>query len=107
MLRAQVRFQLALLIASVSLATAVFGQTPSVRVLGNETLTFKETGSRVESGNAAFKSSVSSLNFQFYEGEAAIDITRAGLSEGKPIHLSLSGASQSARISPEGQLPEL
>jgi len=99
------RFQLALLLVSISFATATVAQTPAVKVLGNDTLSFEETGGRVGRGEAAFKSSVSGLNFQFRESQAAIDISPEGASEGAPIRLSLSGASASAHISPEGQLP--
>jgi len=105
MMRARVRFQLALLIVSISLATGTLAQTPPLKVLGNDTLTFVEAGNRVGSGQAAFTSSVSGLNFQFYDKRASIEIAAAGASDGKPIHLSLSGANRRPRISPEGELP--
>jgi hypothetical protein len=105
MLRARVCFQLLLLIICIAFATAVFAQTPHVTVLGNETLTFEESGATVGSGQADFTSFVAGLHFQFYESRASIDITPATGSEGKPIRLSLSGASQTAHISPEGLLP--
>jgi hypothetical protein len=105
MLRSRVCLQLAVLIVSISIATGTFAQAPSVNVLGNETLTFEESGGRVGSGEAAFRSSVSGVDFQFYEGQAAIDITSAGATAVKPIRLSLAGANRSAHLSPEGQLP--
>ena len=104
MMRARVCFQLALLLVSISLAAGTLAQTPPVKVLGSDTLTFEEAG-RVGSGQAEFTSSVSGLNFKFYDDRASIDITAAGASDGKPIHLSLSGANRRSRISPEGQLP--
>jgi hypothetical protein len=104
MLRARFRFPLALLVASISFATATLAQMPAVKVLGNDTLRFEESGSSGR-GNAAFKSSVSGLDFQFYDRQAAIDISPAGASAGKPIRLSLSGAKRAQRISPERQLP--
>ncbi|HSY90093.1 MAG TPA: choice-of-anchor D domain-containing protein [Candidatus Binatus sp.] len=105
MMRARVCFQLAWLLVSISLATGTLAQTPAVKVLGSDTLTFEEAGSRVGSGQAEFTSSVSGLNFKFYDNRASIDITAAGASDARPIHLSLSGANQRPLISPEGQLP--
>jgi hypothetical protein len=104
MLRARVCFLFALLIVSISLATGTFAQTPAIKVLGNDTLTFEEAGG-IGSGQAAFKASVSGLDFQFYESRATIAITPAGAAEGEPIRFSLSGASQRPRVSPEGKLP--
>src|SRR5271167_3036587 len=94
-----------LLIASLtSFVTGVSAQTPSVRALGNDVLTFEETGLRA--GNQpAFASSVSGLNFGFYGSQAAVDIAPAGASEGRPIRLTLAGASQSPQVSTEGPLP--
>ena len=103
--RARLRLQLAVLMASVFFATAVLAQTPAVKVLGNDTLRFEESGNSAGRGDAAFKSSVSGLDFQFYERQAAIDISPAGASAGKPIRLSLSGANRAQHISPERQLP--
>jgi len=105
MLRARVCFLFALLIVSISLATGTFAQTPAIKVLGNDTLTFEEAGGGVGSGQAAFKSSASGLNFQFYESRASIDIAPAGAAGGEPIRFSLSGASQRPCVSPEGKLP--
>lgn len=102
MLRARVYVPLLFLIVCLAFATAIFAQTPSVTVLGNDTLTFEEAGGRVGSGQAAFTSSVSSQTFQFYESRASIDVARA---DGKPIRLGLSGASPRAHLSPEGLLP--
>jgi len=105
MMRARVCFQLVLLMVCLSLAAGTLAQTPAVKPLGNDTLTFEQAGSRAGSGQAAFTSTVSGLNFQFYENRASIDITAAGASDGKPIRLSLSGANRRPRISPEGPLP--
>jgi hypothetical protein len=105
MLRTRVCLQLALLTVSIFFATGTFAQTPTVKALGNDTLSFEESRSNVGDGQAAFRSSVSGVDFLFYESQAAIDITSAGASAGKPIRLSLSGASRGARLSPEGQLP--
>ncbi len=108
-MRARVCFQLVLLLLSISLATGTLAQTPAVKALGNDTLTFEEAGSGAGSG-AAFTSSVAGLNFEFYQNQASIDITAAGAPAGQPndaqpIHLSLSGANGRPRISPEGPLP--
>jgi len=104
-MRARVCFQLVLLMVCLSLAAGTLAQTPAVKPLGNDTLTFEQAGSRAGSGQAAFTSTVSGLNFQFYENRASIDITAAGASDGKPIRLSLSGANRRPHISPEGPLP--
>jgi len=103
-MRARVCFQLVLLMLSISLATGTLAQTPAVKALGNDTLTFEEAGRSGGSG-AAFTSSVAGLNFEFYENRASIDITAAGASDAQPIHLSLSGANERPRISPQGRLP--
>jgi len=105
MMRARVCFQLALLIIAITFTTRTLAQTPAIKALGNDTLTFEEAGSKAGSGQAAFTSTVSGLNFQFYENRASIDITAAGASGSKPIRLTLSGANQRPRISPEGKLP--
>jgi len=105
MLRARVCFQLLLLVICIAFATGIFAQTPPVKVLGNDTLTFEESGGSVASGQAQFRSSVSGLNFQFYASRASIDISPASEPTGKPIRLSLSGANQTANIAPEGLLP--
>ncbi|MGA8150390.1 MAG: choice-of-anchor D domain-containing protein [Terriglobales bacterium] len=105
MLRARVCLQLALLIVCIAFATVLFAQTPPVTVLGNQTLTFEEADSTPGSGQAAFTSSVSGLNFRFFESQASIDVAPAGATEGSPIRLSLSGASRRPHLSPEGQLP--
>src|SRR5215472_6509742 len=106
MFRPRPRLSLILWIASISFfATSIFAQTPSVRVLGNDVLTFEESGSRPGNNLPLFSSSVSGLDFGFYESRAAVDITPANGSEGTPIRLTLAGASQNPRISPEGLLP--
>jgi len=105
MLRARACSQLLLLTICIAFATGIFAQTPHVTVLGNDTLTFEESGGRAASDQAEFKSSVSGLNFNFYKNRASIDISPASGPEGKPIRLSLSGASTKAHISPEGLLP--
>jgi hypothetical protein len=105
MLCARLRLQLAVLMPSIFFATAALAQSPAVKVLGNDTLRFEERGDSAARGDAAFKSSVSGLDFRFYERQAAIDISPAGASAGKPIRLSLSGANRAQRISPERQLP--
>ena len=104
MMRARVCFQLALLVVALSLTSGTLAQTPILKALGNDTLTFEESGRSVPSG-AAFTSSVAGLNFAFYQNQASIDITTAGVSDVEPIHLSLMGANAQPRISPEGRLP--
>jgi hypothetical protein len=105
MMRARVCFQLALLLVSISLATGTLAQTPAVKALGNDTLTFEESGRGVGNGQPAFTAAVAGLNFEFYESLASVDIKPADASEGGPIRLSLSGANGRPRISPEGLLP--
>ena len=84
-MRARVCFQLALLTVSISLATGTQAQTPAVKALGSDTLTFEEAGSGTGSG-AAYTSSVAGLNSEFYQNQASIDITAAGAPEGQPNH---------------------
>ena len=105
MLRVRFCFHLALLLVCIMLATGVFAQKPAVKAIGNDTLTFEETGSGVSNGEAAFASSVSGLKFQFHESRAAIDVAPAGPSAGKPIHVSLAGGNQTPHMAPVGQLP--
>jgi len=83
MMRARVCLQLALLMVSISLATGTLAQTPAVKALGNNTLTFEETGREAGIG-PAFTSSVAGLNFEFYGSQASIDITAAGASDVRP-----------------------
>jgi Beta-propeller repeat/Abnormal spindle-like microcephaly-assoc'd, ASPM-SPD-2-Hydin len=103
MLRARVCFQAGIL--CLALTTTIFAQTPRVTALGNDTLSFEEAGGQVGSGQAAFTSSVSGLSFKFYENQAAIVVTPQGASAATPIHLTLSGASRTPQLSPEGLLP--
>jgi len=105
MLSSRPCLRVVLLIACITYATGVFAQTPSVRMVGSDTLTFEESGSRAGDNQPRFASSVSGLNFKFYESRASVDITPASGSEGGPIRLALWGASQNPQISPEGQLP--
>ena len=105
MLRFRFGFHFALLAVCLSLATGIFAQTPAVKPIGNDTLTFEETGNDLTNGAAAFTSSVSGLKFQFHGSRATIDVGPSGASAEKSIRLSLAGASRTPRISPEGQLP--
>src|SRR5277367_5786141 len=103
MLRARVCIQVGIL--CLAFTTTIFAQTPRITALGNDTLRFEEAGGQAGSGQAAFTSSVSGLNFRFYENQAAIDVMPQGTSAAMPIHLTLSGASTQPQLSPEGQLP--
>ena len=105
MLRFRFGFHFALLVVCLSLVTGTFAQTPAVKTIGNDTLTFVETGNDLTNGAAAFTSSVSGLKFQFHGSRATIDVGPSGTFAGMPIRLSLAGASRTPRISPEGQLP--
>ena len=105
MLRPGLRLSVLLLAFCLVLATGMSAQTPAMKVLGNDTLTFEESG-KTAGGDAMFASSVSGLHFEFYQSRAAIDITPAnGATNTTPIRLGLSGANRSPRLSPQGLLP--
>ena len=105
MLRFRFCFHFVSLVVCMAFAVEVFAQTAVVKAIGNDTLTFEETGNDLTNGAAAFTSSVSGLKFQFHGSRATIDVGPSGAAEGRPIRLSLAGANRTPHISPEGQLP--